>query len=944
MGSGDLVPLELLMFRPRKTKICKGRRLKYPYLRSEALEPRIVLDGDGAEGVLPFFVADADPGEDPHVDVVGAGASEIDFAGDYAYIDSFIDHADDVDVFQVDSTGDAIQVSGEVISEDAEAEVHVFDVDGNEVAPIDEATDTGLVSDPGGFIECDSTFEFCDLFPTEPNQTYYISVGGVPRNAFANDFVDDLPAEYLFEIRRSTTPRGVPMGGNPDSDFGVDVHAETRSRSATLLDLSDSFQVVDSFIDSEDDIDVFRFRAQSDFGTIASTTFDDSFRAAIDVHDVDGNLVASNSVDWLDGPLPELILEVLEPGQHYFVSVSSFDAGTTGEYSLDISHVAPSVQEGPDSEFGSDVHGRRIATATPIEFSFDASGLGENQVHSYLDYATDIDAFRIVAEGDVLSAFAYSPDGSVGLSLRIFDQNAQLVVDSDVGRGDADVDFSPSVFAEVEPGQVYFLVAMSFDGRAGEYILESQQLGFTHPDVASPDGRFGIDVHADTLNADATELFFQAIEFDGASDGVTASVDSFVDSPLDVDTFRFTAESDKVTVSGYAWNQNLDYFVSLYDRQSNLLARTKIDSSNAFSNLELPVRQGQTYFMAVHGANGSAGEYVVNLHQFVDTVDLNFSLAPDAEFGSDQHVDVLGLDATTLIGSPTGTQVVSFADSPDDVDVFQFVGTGGLGFAALRQLTGDGTMAVAVSDSSGLLVSSPGQFGFMPDAKHFELWETIAGETYYLAVAAESRGMYQLDLAVESLDDTATGEQLIRDRLNQRLAALADIAHSHDRNGYLGDTNFDGSVDASDFNVWHTNRFTAGSGPESGDFNEDGFVDVRDFNIWNQNAFTAQAVVVARRAAPAAPASAGIDGSPTVEIASPVIVEESNRKVSFDRPTRAESVVENEANELAPSETRQTSGMQARRRSAYRRGPKPTQTQPTSRTKIDQIFANLEEL
>ena len=54
-----------------------------------------------------------------------------------------------------------------------------------------------------------------------------------------------------------------------------------------------------------------------------------------------------------------------------------------------------------------------------------------------------------------------------------------------------------------------------------------------------------------------------------------------------------------------------------------------------------------------------------------------------------------------------------------------------------------------------------------------------------------------------------------------------------------GDANFDGVVDASDFNVWNTNKFTAGSGWCQGDFNADGAVDISDFNIWNTNKFTA---------------------------------------------------------------------------------------------------------
>ena len=53
-----------------------------------------------------------------------------------------------------------------------------------------------------------------------------------------------------------------------------------------------------------------------------------------------------------------------------------------------------------------------------------------------------------------------------------------------------------------------------------------------------------------------------------------------------------------------------------------------------------------------------------------------------------------------------------------------------------------------------------------------------------------------------------------------------------------GDANLDGVVDASDFNVWNSNKFTDTAAWCRGDWNADGFVDASDFNIWNANKFT----------------------------------------------------------------------------------------------------------
>ena len=61
-------------------------------------------------------------------------------------------------------------------------------------------------------------------------------------------------------------------------------------------------------------------------------------------------------------------------------------------------------------------------------------------------------------------------------------------------------------------------------------------------------------------------------------------------------------------------------------------------------------------------------------------------------------------------------------------------------------------------------------------------------------------------------------------------------------NPYLpGDANLDGAVDASDFNIWNSNRLSQTPAWCAGDFNADGFVDASDFNIWNSHRFMSSA-------------------------------------------------------------------------------------------------------
>ena len=53
----------------------------------------------------------------------------------------------------------------------------------------------------------------------------------------------------------------------------------------------------------------------------------------------------------------------------------------------------------------------------------------------------------------------------------------------------------------------------------------------------------------------------------------------------------------------------------------------------------------------------------------------------------------------------------------------------------------------------------------------------------------------------------------------------------------VGDSNLDGNVDTSDFNIWNANKFTSNASWCSGDFNADGSIDTSDFNAWNGNKF-----------------------------------------------------------------------------------------------------------
>ena len=83
-------------------------------------------------------------------------------------------------------------------------------------------------------------------------------------------------------------------------------------------------------------------------------------------------------------------------------------------------------------------------------------------------------------------------------------------------------------------------------------------------------------------------------------------------------------------------------------------------------------------------------------------------------------------------------------------------------------------------------------------------------------------------------DLTGDGSVDIADLDEWRVQAGA--ANLPSGNPYLpGDANLDGAVDASDFNIWNSNRFSQTAAWCSGDFNADGFIDASDFNVWNSH-------------------------------------------------------------------------------------------------------------
>ena len=302
-------------------------------------------------------------------------AAQLDLDWGYAFIESEINNAYDVDAFQFVATDDRVAI--DVFNEGIPHGVVVELLNQNmELVARAESGDD--------YQWCEGNIDV----PVEVESTYFVMV-----SAYAAEDT----GHYILDLFQYEDDWWEPAH---DSELGDDIHGDTIDK-ATALTLEWGFTTINSYIDQAGDID--QFSVQADQGQLSASIYqgDSDELLRISVTDTDGNLIGLTQGD-AEGAWIELSVE----DGTYYVAIESLDSNISS-YTLDVSQWSDELWElDADSEMGDDIH--------PNEIGADATFLEEDVEYDYtqnishLDFEGDLDVYQFVAGDSFASVSVYA--------------------------------------------------------------------------------------------------------------------------------------------------------------------------------------------------------------------------------------------------------------------------------------------------------------------------------------------------------------------------------------------------------------------------------------------------------------------------------------------------------------------------------------------------------
>ena len=460
------------------------------------------------------------------------------------------------------------------------------------------------------------------------------------------------------------------------------------------LDLSSGYGHVRTALEVEGDVDFVRLMPAHDRLTI--TGFVDGVSSGLLVQLLDGDLeviessAATISQEGVPEPgwsadVAEITLPV-EVGSPYYLRVQADDLSSTGHYALSVVNFdAGWWLPISDSSAVQDIHGE-IPGNDSTTLSLKS---GVASVSSFLDRPDDIDVFRIDVPEGVLEVSATrlgSPDSAPSsLPLKLYAEDGSLLTTSLSKHAEA--------LTQALSTGTYF-VSIEREGAAGVSTAEGEaarkawqyRLDLRHHRAhcrPQLDSELGNDIHADDIGDAATE-----VEFDEHG---TLCLSSFLDDSEDVDTFRFTAETNRIRVGAGSVGSPHGVRVQVADEMGVVLTPLMRPALRGVPGGQLySLQEGAAYYLVVGSEQAVALQYVLRAKSFRHSEEIEPAppqgpvepppapcpSQPPAPRGEDADVDELGPDATPLVFDDHGRACVrSFLGRGSDQDVFQFTAT-----------------------------------------------------------------------------------------------------------------------------------------------------------------------------------------------------------------------------------------------------------------------------
>ncbi len=243
------------------------------------------------------------------------------------------------------------------------------------------------------------------------------------------------------------------------------------------------------------------------------------------------------------------------------------------------------------------------------------------------DSPTQTMEFSTAADGTATIVMASSMDAEQ-VSLTITDSNGQSIDALSGGDGP----FVTTTF-DAQSGETYQLTIESLDSAGdGEFQLT---VGF----------EVFVDQHADAIGAESTELEW--------NDNQT-ELQGKLESPGDVDTFRFTSDADgevMLQLNELVDDDRVDLDIQVLDAQGNAIAT---GGTNEQLQISFDVGQGEEYFVAVTAGEGQQGDYRIAME--LDAVEI--------------QPEVAAAIAEEATSTATETECNAAADSGEVVEAF----------------------------------------------------------------------------------------------------------------------------------------------------------------------------------------------------------------------------------------------------------------------------------